>query len=125
MLLILTQLGLATTSSIAGGHAVALGAVTTAYAGSSLLGYFEVGQSPVLSFIRANINAPCLGIAFIISLAVTGFNTSILALACLLFYDGFQGLSGRTYQTPGDIQVMTPITNFFLESWRNNGFQQK
>lgn len=112
--MIIAQIGLASSVSIAGGHAVALGAVTTAYAGSSLAGYFEVGSSPLMTFMRANINAPILGIAFLISMLFGGFNVGILALVGLLFYDGFQGMRERDYQTPGDMQLITPLTNFFL-----------
>jgi len=59
------------------------------YATSSILGYFDIGNVPILHLMRANLNAPLLGIAYFISMFFGGFNFGILALMGLLMYDGF------------------------------------
>lgn len=115
-------MGLATTSAIGTGHSVGLGALTMGYAGSSLMGYFASGHSPILTAFRANINAPILSVSFLVSMVFGGFNLGLVALMVLLMFDGFEGMTERSYQTPGDTQIITPVTSFFMESWRNNGW---
>jgi len=120
-LLILSQIGLASVYSIANGQHVALGTMTIAYAGSGLLGYFGTGNSPMLTFMRANVNAMVLGVGFLISMCMGGFSAGIFALMAALMFDGSNALvnDGPT-QTPGDMQIIGPFWGFFLESWRNN-----
>jgi len=101
IILIIAQMGLAFTSSGVGNSAT-LGALTLAYSGSSFIGYFGYGNSPILNFCRANINAPLLSVSFLISMLLGGFNIGLVALMMTLMYDGFEGMTERTYQTPGD-----------------------
>jgi hypothetical protein len=86
--LIICQIVLAGTYSIVNGEHVALGAVTTLYATSGLLGYFGVGNSPILVFGRANINALVLGCGFFISMLISGFSAGSFALMAALIFDG-------------------------------------
>jgi hypothetical protein len=94
--------------------------MTILYAISGLMGYFNQGSSPLLVFSRANINALVLGVGFFISMLIGGFSVGIFGLMAALLYDGSNALQNESTQTSGDMQIIGPLGNFFLESWRNN-----
>jgi uncharacterized membrane protein (UPF0136 family) len=69
--------------------------MTTLYAISGLLGYFNKGSSPILVFGRANINAIVLGCGFFISMLMGGFSAGIFALMTTLLFDGSNALANE------------------------------
>ena len=70
---------------------VPLGAMTVAYGGSSLLGYFNMGNSPIAKMLRVNgisVIAALLGLLSIIS---GGGSMGIWLLTLLHVFDAVQG----------------------------------
>jgi hypothetical protein len=93
-----------------------------AYAGSSLLGYFNVSDTPLLSASRLNINSGILTALLVVSMMQNGFSLSGMMLAGSLGVDLVSSMTSRASQVPGDIQSISPIFSFFLSSWRSNSF---
>jgi len=77
--------------AVESGDNVALGAMSLGYAGSSLLGYFGLGNVPAIKAMRLNI-VPALGAgAGIVSVATGGPNIALIALIGMFMFDTLQG----------------------------------
>ena len=66
LLLIVSQIGLAGVVA-QGESSTAVATLAGVYAGSSLLGYFNNGDAPILSLSRLNINSGLLSAALVVS----------------------------------------------------------
>jgi hypothetical protein len=97
-------------------------ALSIVYSGSSLLGYFNVSNTPVLSCSRLNINSVILTAFLVVSMMQNGFSLTQMLLAGTLTFDLASSFTNRSSQVPGDLENISPIFGFFLESWRNNAF---
>jgi hypothetical protein len=66
------------------------------YAGSSLLGYFGTGNTPVLSFARLNVNSGILAALLVVSQMMTGFSLSGMILTGIMGADLVSSISNRS-----------------------------
>jgi hypothetical protein len=72
-----------------------IAAPAIAYAGSSLVGYFDIADAPVLSAARLNINSGILTALLVVSMMTNGFSISGMMLAGSLGVDLVSSFSDR------------------------------
>ena len=113
LMLIVAQVGLGGYLAVTG-NSMQVAAPAIAYAGSSLVGYFNISDSPVLSAARLNLNSGLLTAALVISMMTGGFSMSGMMLAGALGVDMVSSLTNRNSSVPGDMQSISPILSFFL-----------
>lgn len=72
---------------------VPLGSVTLAYAASSLMGYFGLGNAPVAKLMRTNMVSIVCAIMGICSMVSSGMDIHLAILTVLHLFDAYQGAS--------------------------------
>ena len=85
-------------NAVATGESVSTGAVTLAYAGSSLLGYFGIGNMPLARLARVNGVSVIAAILGLTSMVGSGMSLAVFALVALHLFDAFQGMTSRQDQ---------------------------
>lgn len=63
---------------------------STAYAASSLAGYFDLGTSPIIRFFRQNLISGVLAFAGLAQILTGNINLAIIALMATHLIDGSQ-----------------------------------
>lgn len=118
-LVILAQLYFGSTAE--GSTALTVGTLT--YAGSSLLGYFNLATTPVLRLTRLNALTAVLATMSVGSI-VTGYGSlATVALFLTMLYDGFRASTHDSRaERLGENERADPQTEFITTSWRNNSF---
>lgn len=102
LMLIVAQVGLAGYLAVTG-NSMQFAAPAIAYAGSSLVGYFNIADSPVLSAARLNINSGLLTAALVVSMMTSGFSMSGMMLTATLGVDMIGSMTNRNSSVPGDM----------------------
>jgi len=72
---------------------VSLGAISLAYASSSLFGYFGIGNAPIAMLMRVNMISVICAVIGVMSLLGSGMNLGVAALTALHIVDATMGVS--------------------------------
>ena len=105
-------------------NSLALTAGSVTYAASSMLGYFNMGSSPIVRFCRLNLISGFLAIVGVGQLATGNWSLALMMLLVTHVFDAVQAATQDRRQIGlGESQTRQgPIEEFLLTSWRNNGF---
>ena len=76
-------------NAVASGENVSTGAVTLAYASSSLLGYFGIGNMPLAKLARVNGVSLIAAVMGLTSMFTGGFGLTLFAMIALHLYDAY------------------------------------
>ena len=122
------------------GSYTTVGAVSLAYATSSLFGYFGMATAPIVKLMRVNMISVVCALMGMMSL-MGGMDMALAMLTVMHIFDAYQGAineNGERERTPdisnfervrGENELEQrndgPILSFFTESWRINSFSKK
>ena len=72
-----------------------MGAVSLAYAVSSLFGYFGLADAPVAKLMRVNMISVICAVIGVMSMLSSGMDLGVAALTAMHLFDAMQGASSN------------------------------
>lgn len=128
MMMILGQLYLGG-QLVAEGDNSALGAMTVAYGGASLVGYFNFEGIPIAKFARVNMMSLIAGLLAGGSMLTSGFSLPLFFLFMSFMQDTFMAATddqepvlGQERSAEEVDRDMTSVESFLVTSWKNGTF---
>ena len=123
------------------GSYTTIGAISLAYATSSLFGYFGLADTPITRLMRVNgVSAVCAAMG-LMTMATSGMDMALAMMTIMHMFDAYQGAINterdnsiganldNEYERQGLNEERAnsdgPVVNFFTESWRLNSFNKK